>query len=148
MTEQFLGCSLVESYGRWNQGNDVIVAQYVFAFLVRAISQETSTKRNVKNCQCYCKNKSEKKFPMVYSLIENRNVVQMFKTLQWNHSPAAHAWFHLSSREIVVVFVKWKFFNTSRWISCPTSTLEIQWIITLLWQYFKNSLMINEGKLM
>ena len=59
MTEQFLGCSLVESYGRWNQGNDVIVAQYVFAFLVRAISQEPSTKMDVKNCQCYCKNKPE-----------------------------------------------------------------------------------------
>ena len=30
----------------------------VFPYLAKSIFQETSTKINTKNCQCYCKNKS------------------------------------------------------------------------------------------
>ena len=38
-----------------DHGNDVMVAQFVFLFLARAIFRETSTEMDEKNCDCYCK---------------------------------------------------------------------------------------------
>ena len=33
--------------------SDVMVAQFVFLFISRAIFQETSMEMDIKNCQCY-----------------------------------------------------------------------------------------------
>ena len=72
-----------------DHGNDVMVAQFVFLFLARAIFRETSTEMDEKNCDCYCKKTNRQQFSIVCTLIDHRNDVKMFKTLQWNHSSAA-----------------------------------------------------------
>ena len=61
----------------------------VCLFLVCAISRETSTEMDVQTVNVivfffffFYNN-------MVYTLIDHRNDVKTFKTLQWNHSPGA-----------------------------------------------------------
>ena len=46
-----------------------------------AIFQETSTKINNKNYQCYCKKQVNNNF-IVYTLTDHRNEVKIFTTLQ------------------------------------------------------------------
>ena len=41
-----------------DHGNNVMMA-YLFSFLSQLIFQETSREMDVKNHQCYCKNKNE-----------------------------------------------------------------------------------------
>ena len=47
-----------ELFARGKNWNGVIVAQFVFLFLARATFWETSKKMDIKNCQFYCKKKT------------------------------------------------------------------------------------------
>ena len=47
-----------ELFARGKNWNGVIVAQFVFLFLARATFRETSKKMDIKNCQFYCKKKT------------------------------------------------------------------------------------------
>ena len=52
--------------------------------------EEGDLQKLVKN-KCYRTKTNGPQFSMVYTLIDHRNdAIKMFKTLQWNHSPAAH----------------------------------------------------------
>lgn len=46
---------------------------------------------DIKNCQLYCKTKIDDNLLLIFSLIDHRNDVKMFTTLQWHHTL-----FHLS----------------------------------------------------
>ena len=51
--------------------------------------EEDDLQQLVKN-KCYRTKTNGAQFSMVYTLIDHRNdAIKMFKTLQWNHSPAA-----------------------------------------------------------
>ena len=41
-----------KEYTPTDQGNEVMVLQFIFLFLLRPIFQETSAEIDVKNCQC------------------------------------------------------------------------------------------------
>ena len=60
-----------------DHGNDVMVAQFVFLFLSRAIFRETSTEMDVKTFNVIVKNKSTTIFHGLYSYhclsMEHRN---------------------------------------------------------------------------
>lgn len=44
---------------RIDHGNNALMMAYLFLFLSELIFQETSLEMDVKNHQCYCKNKNE-----------------------------------------------------------------------------------------
>ena len=68
-------------------GNNVMVAQFVFLFLERMIFQETYTEMDIKTANHLLFQKTNRQqFSMVCTLIDHRNDIKMFKTLQWNHS--------------------------------------------------------------
>ena len=70
-------------------GNGMMVAQFVFIFLSHVTFWwEMSTEMNFKNYQHYVK-KSTTKFFIVSTLIDHRNDIKMFETLQWGHLPMA-----------------------------------------------------------
>ena len=50
-----------ELFARGKNWNGVMMARFVFLFLVRATFRETAKKMDVKNCQCYCKKKQTNK---------------------------------------------------------------------------------------
>ena len=71
-------------------GNGMMVAQFVFTFLSHVTFWwEMSTGMNFKNYQHYAKKKSTTKLFIVCTLINHRNDVKMFETLQWDHLPMA-----------------------------------------------------------
>ena len=66
-------------------GNNVMVAQFVFLFLERMIFQETYTEMDIKTANHLLFQKTNRQqFSMVCTLIDHRNDIKMFKTLQWN----------------------------------------------------------------
>ena len=68
-------------------GNNVMVAQFVFLFLERMIFQETYTEMDIKTANHLLFQKTnQQQFSMVCTLIDHRNDIKMFKTLQWNQS--------------------------------------------------------------
>ena len=67
-------------------GNNVMVAQFVFLFLERMIFQQTYTEMDIKTANHLLFQKTnQQQFSMVCTLIDHRNDIKMFKTLQWNH---------------------------------------------------------------
>ena len=46
-----------------DNGNDLMVAEFVFLFLARTIFRVISTEMDFKNCQYYCKRQIDKSFP-------------------------------------------------------------------------------------
>ena len=80
-------------------GNDVMVVQFVFLFLECIIFQKTYTEMDMKTANHLLFQKTNRQqFSMVCTLIDHRNDIKMFKTLQWNHSQ-----FHLG-------FEHWHYF--------------------------------------
>ena len=76
-----------------DHGNDAMVAQYVFLILGHATSWETLREMDVKNFQCYCKQQITNSFPWsIYTFIDHRNDIKMFKTTVKPH--AYDLWFH------------------------------------------------------
>ena len=66
-------------------GNNVMVAQFVFLFLEHMIFQETYTEMDIKTANHLLFQKTNRQqFSMVCTLIDHRNDIKMFKTLQWN----------------------------------------------------------------
>ena len=64
-------------------GNNVMVAQFVFLFLERMIFQETYTEMDIKTANHLLFQKTNRQqFSMVCTLIDHRNDIKMFKTLQ------------------------------------------------------------------
>ena len=67
-------------------GNNVMVAQFVFLFLERMIFQETYPEMDIKTANhLLFQITNQQQFSMVCTLIDHRNDIKMFKTLQWNH---------------------------------------------------------------
>ena len=54
-----------------DHGNATVVAQFVFLFFKHVILQNTTMEMEIKNYQCYCKNKYWQQLCMVYSLINH-----------------------------------------------------------------------------
>ena len=76
-----------------DHGNDAMVAQYVFLILGHATSWETLREMDVKNFQCYYKQQITNSFPWsIYTFIDHRNDIKMFKTTVKPH--AYDLWFH------------------------------------------------------
>ena len=64
-------------------GKNVMVAQFVFLFLERMIFQETYTEMDIKTANHLLFQKTNRQqFSMVCTLIDHRNDIKMFKTLQ------------------------------------------------------------------
>lgn len=58
---------------------------------------------DIKNCQLYCKTKIDDNLLLIFSLVDHRNDVKMFTTLQWHHTP-----FHLSFKHFDVIAMVYK----------------------------------------
>ena len=70
-----------------------MVVQYVFLVLAHATSWETLREMDVKNFQCYYKQQITNSFPWsIYTFIDHRNDIKMFKTTVKPH--AYDLWFH------------------------------------------------------
>ena len=86
ITGRFLACLLRAMFDKsTGHGNNVMVVQFVF--LEHIIFQESYTEMDIKIANHLLFQKTNRQqFSMVCTLIDHRNDIKMFKTLQWNHS--------------------------------------------------------------
>ena len=70
-------------YKSTGHGNNVMVAQFVFLFLGHMVFQETYTEMDIKTANHLLFQKTnQQQFSTVCTLIDHRNDIKMFKTLQ------------------------------------------------------------------
>ena len=58
---------------------------------------------DIKNCQLYCRTKIDDNLLLIFSLVDHRNDVKMFTTLQWHHTL-----FHLSFKHFDIIAMVYK----------------------------------------
>ena len=65
----------------------VLVAQFVFLFQAHANFPKNFNRNGHQKLSNVMVKTNWQQFSMVYTLIDQKNDVKMFKTLQWNHLP-------------------------------------------------------------
>ena len=72
-----------------DNGNDLMVAEFGFLFLARAIFRVISTEMDVQNCQYYCKRQIDKHFPWLIRL----SIIAMASKCAKRFSETTRLWF-------------------------------------------------------